>query len=317
MVRHLVPGQVDLSRSRDIAVLPTETGFYWHRHPDIYFDDLNRYLLSGDYEGVVPAAEYASLRLRQTLQDSGYFRVVDLSEAKATIQMHIDYLHVEEIPKIHEITEARTVVVDGKETKEKVEVGAEYFLDQKVSLGLTWVVRDKASGRMLASDRVSSVRSTTTQVGKRTFSASGYHDFFLWSSFRAPSVMGMVRSIIDSFQTGIVRHLAPTWVTEQVPLLSIKHHEGAKEAEKLFRKNLVGDACRAYLKIWQEEGIDRAGANAALLWEAQGNSDEALALIGKVALQSSDRQVLVLKERLASYVANHRAAMEQLNGEEP
>ncbi len=313
-VSHLVPARVDLSSYRDIAVLPTDTGFSWRSHPDIYFDDLDRYLYSGTYEGREPAGEYATARLKETLSGTGYFRLVSPSAAKATIQLHIDYLRIEETPRVRNIVEERTVVVDGQNKRVKVEVGSDYSLEQDVSLGVTWVVRDRQSGRMLATDSYSASRRDTTLVGRRTYSADGYTDTRLWSSFRAPSVMGMVRPMVDAFQGRIARALAPSWRTERVPLLSIRNHQHAKTAAKMAGKGLLEEAYQAYLEIWKGEGNERAGANAALLLEAQGKLDEAVSLIGKVAEGSGDGEVRNLQERLQDYAVSHREALRQWEG---
>ncbi len=313
-VRHLVPARVDLSAYRDIAVLPTDTGFSWRSHPDIYFDDLDRYLSSGTYEGRGSVGEYATIRLQETLSGTGYFRLVSPSDAKATIQLHIDYLRIDETPRVRSIVEDRTVMVNGQSKHVKVEVGSEYSIEQDVSLGVSWVVRDRQSGRTLATDSYSASRRNTTLVGRRTYLADGYTDTRLWSSFRAPSVMGPVRSMIDSFQGRIALVLAPSWRTERVPLLAIKDHQGAKNAAKMADKGLLEEAYQAYLEIWKEEGNERAGANAALLREAQGKLDEALSLIGQVAAGTGDKEVRKLQERLTSYAASHREALRQWEG---
>lgn len=313
-VRHLVPARVDLSSYRDIAVLPPDTGLSWRSHPDIYFDDLDWYLYSDTYDARKPAGEYATTRLQETLSGTGYFRLVSPSEAKATIQLRIDYLQVEETPRIHSMVEERTITVDGQNQRVKVEVGSEYSLEQDVSLGVTWTVRDRQSGRLLASDSYSADRSNTTLVGRRAYSADGYTDTRLWSSFRTPSVMGLVRSMVDSFQGRIARALAPAWRTERVPLIPIRKHQEAKAAAKMAGKGLLEEAYQAYLEIWKEEGNGRAGANAALLLEAQGKLDEALSLIGQVAEGTGDGEVRKLQERLASYAASHREALRQWEG---
>ncbi len=314
-IRYMVPSDVDLSEWREITLLPIQGGYRWKNPPGIYFDALDRYMQSGDCEGNGRILSYALNSLASSLDATGYFHIVSSDQAKSAIQMRIDTLSVDEIPREKEITGERTVVDEGAKKRVRAIVGTEYLLDQRVFLRLSWRVNDIASGALLASDSYEAEKHLFTTVAKRYYADGGYWDEDLWLSARSPSVMGMQKELVDSFVEKIIRTISPTWRTQRITLLGdTQKSERFKVAGNLASKGLLEEACRQFLLLWQEEKSEHAAVNAALLFAALDKWDEALSLMEEAAGASADQKVLEKKAQLEKMASSHREAKRQFDG---
>jgi len=335
-VRHLVPAAVNMGSYRNIAVASTTLntatlGFYptWN----ISFDDFG-YRFSTGYErdSARRAAEIATDAFTKTLQSSGFFTVFPPSETdnylgigadgvqllkqkgvKAIVRSSISYLDLDEHPYSEDIVEYKT---DPKtNSSRKYVTGRKYFISQEVTLSFTYLVKDIESGTILTSGTLTGKRSKDTEVARRVYQGNTFNDQRVYSYTYAPSVTGMITSILNEFQDKIARQLMPTWQYSTLTLMGNKPKENAvKDAYRLADNGDIEQAYAIFAAQWQATGHVPSGYNAALMLEASGNLSGAISLMNQVVSSSGNGDAYGALNRMMEAQKSQQEAQNQIDG---
>ncbi|MDD3422959.1 MULTISPECIES: hypothetical protein [Sphaerochaeta] len=352
-VRHLVPGEVDLSASRNIAVASTNAyKFPYGRPLSPWIQGLSEtdFTLSSGYDTNLASsvASTASRMILDSVQGTGYFTVLtpEVTDAymtlskvgentsamlkskgmQALLSSSISYMDVEEQVVGRDVKTFVTEDVDPNpndaivniKSYEKV-TSREYFLVQKATLTLTYTIFDLGSGSILFSRSFTGKEDQETKIGIRTYDAGapgGYRDERRYSSGYAPSFKPLFEKIIRSFSSTISKQLAPSWQTKRLTLMSNKPKlEAAKGAYTLAERGSYEAAYRQFLSLYEGNGHIASGYNAALLLEAMGRFTEAVDLMNDVYNRSGSRQAYTALLSMQEAKSQSEKAQRQISGE--
>ncbi|MPM05602.1 hypothetical protein SDC9_51892 [bioreactor metagenome] len=352
-VRHLVPGEVDLSASRNIAVASTNAyKFPYGRPLSPWIQGLSEtdFTLSSGYDTNLASsvASTASRMILDSVQGTGYFTVLtpEVTDAymtlskvgentsamlkskgmQALLSSSISYMDVEEQVVGRDVKTFVTEDVDPNpndaivniKSYEKV-TSREYFLVQKATLTLTYTIFDLGSGSILFSRSFTGKEEQETKIGIRTYDAGapgGYRDERRYSSGYAPSFKPLFEKIIRSFSSTISKQLAPSWQTKRLTLMSNKPKlEAAKGAYTLAERGSYEAAYRQFLSLYEGNGHIASGYNAALLLEAMGRFTEAVDLMNDVYNRSGSRQAYTALLSMQEAKSQSEKAQRQISGE--
>lgn len=352
-VRHLVPGEVDLSASRNIAVASTNAyKFPYGRPLSPWIQGLSEtdFTLSSGYDTNLASsvASTASRMILDSVQGTGYFTVLtpEVTDAymtlskvgentsamlkskgmQALLSSSISYMDVEEQVVGRDVKTFVTEDVDPNpndaivniKSYEKV-TSREYFLVQKATLTLTYTIFDLGSGSILFSRSFTGKEDQETKIGIRTYDAGapgGYRDERRYSSGYAPSFKPLFEKIIRSFSSTISKQLAPSWQTKRLTLMSNKPKlEAAKGAYTLAERGSYEAAYRQFLSLYEGNGHIASGYNAALLLEAMGRFTEAVDLMNDVYNRSGARQAYTALLSMQEAKSQSEKAQRQISGE--
>lgn len=352
-VRHLVPGEVDLSASRNIAVASTNAyKFPYGRPLSPWIQGLSEtdFTLSSGYDTNLASsvASTASRMILDSVQGTGYFTVLtpEVTDAymtlskvgentsamlkskgmQALLSSSISYMDVEEQVVGRDVKTFVTEDVDPNpndaivniKSYEKV-TSREYFLVQKATLTLTYTIFDLGSGSILFSRSFTGKEDQETKIGIRTYDAGapgGYRDERRYSSGYAPSFKPLFEKIIRSFSSTISKQLAPSWQTKRLTLMSNKPKlEAAKGAYTLAERGSYEAAYRQFLSLYEGNGHIASGYNAALLLEAMGRFTEAVDLMNDVYNRSGSRQAYTALLCMQEAKSQSEKAQRQISGE--
>lgn len=352
-VRHLVPGEVDLSASRNIAVASTNSyKFPYGRPLSPWIQGLSEtdFTLSSGYDTNLASsvASTASRMILDSVQGTGYFTVLtpEVTDAymtlskvgentsamlkskgmQALLSSSISYMDVEEQVVGRDVKTFVTEDVDPNpndaivniKSYEKV-TSREYFLVQKATLTLTYTIFDLGSGSILFSRSFTGKEEQETKIGIRTYDAGapgGYRDERRYSSGYAPSFKPLFEKIIRSFSSTISKQLAPSWQTKRLTLMSNKPKlEAAKGAYTLAERGSYEAAYRQFLSLYEGNGHIASGYNAALLLEAMGRFTEAVDLMNDVYNRSGARQAYTALLSMQEAKSQSEKAQRQISGE--
>lgn len=338
LVRHLRPAEVDMGSYRNLAVATaTASSSVYSYRPStrIVFSGSDSFFLSSGYasDTVGNAAKYASNRLAETLgKADGYFTVLapdntdnylglgldglNMLKKKgvnAVITSQITAMNIDEHPYTQDITENRPNPSDPTKTVRMV-VGKKTYISQTVSLNYSYQIKDVQSGTVLFSETKSGKRDRDTLIGKRIYEGSAFRDDLSYNYSYAPSVDDMIRDIINSFQNDIARKLTPTYTIESISLMQNKpKDENIKNAYSLVDNGNLQGAYQMFLNEWKTVNHVPSGYNAALLSEALGNLDDAVALMNQVATMSGDSNAYAALGRMQQAQKDYVAAKNQIN----
>lgn len=352
-VRHLVPGEVDLSASRNIAIASTNAyKFPYGRPLSPWIQGLSEtdFTLSSGYDTNLASsvASTASRMILDSVQGTGYFTVLtpEVTDAymtlskvgentsamlkskgmQALLSSSISYMDVEEQVVGRDVKTFVTEDVDPNpndaivniKSYEKV-TSREYFLVQKATLTLTYTIFDLGSGSILFSRSFTGKEDQETKIGIRTYDAGapgGYRDERRYSSGYAPSFKPLFEKIIRSFSSTISKQLAPSWQTKRLTLMSNKPKlEAAKGAYTLAERGSYEAAYRQFLSLYEGNGHIASGYNAALLLEAMGRFTEAVDLMNDVYNRSGSRQAYTALLSMQEAKSQSEKAQRQISGE--
>ncbi len=350
-VRHLVPGEVDLSAARTIAVASTSAyKFPYGRPLSPWISGLSEtdFTLSSGYDANLAStvAASASRMMLDAVQSTGYFSVLgpDVTDAymtlskvgentaallkakgvQALLSSNISYMDLDEDVVGRDVKTFVTEDVDPDpaittiKSYEKV-TSREYFLVQKATLTLTYTVYDLASGSLLLSRTFTGKEEQETKVGIRTYDAGapgGYRDERRYSSGYAPSFRPLFDKILRSFSSTVSKQLAPYWETKRLTLMSNKPKlETAKGAYTLAERGSYDAAYRQFLSLYTMQGHIPSGYNAALLLEAMGRLAEAVDLMNDVFNRSGSRQAYAMLLEMQKAKSQNEKAQRQISGD--
>ena len=334
-VKGLVPAEIDLGKYRNLAVASTKSfSFNSYGRPSAWVRSVgagNVSVASGIPRNLeAQVASYATDRLVNTLQQTGFFKLVlpevtdayiagssvgldsfsllRQSGATALMNSAINYMDCDEyvysklktkwVPDEYTTDEnGRQVFVPGHE----IIVGTDYYLVQTATVTFSYSIIDLATGVVLAARSFSDKVSQETELGR-------------YDSF-APSVVPLYTRMLDAFQEGLRRQLAPNWVTRTVYLMDNKpKNDAAKEAYKQVDKGNLQVAYVLFHDQWTESMHVPSGYNASLMLEAVGDLNGALSLMQQVYDYSHDPQCYEALSRMQRALAERAKAEEQLAG---
>ena len=346
-VRHLVPGEVDLSMARNIALRSTlPYRFTFGRPVSPWISGLQEtdFTLSSGYDSqlVGQVAKLTSEMLFSAVDSTKYFTTLPPHVTDAYLQLgyvgentrqllksrgvqailssEVTYMDIDESVVGRDI---RTFVTDTSDPSspksyEKV-TSREYFLIQKATMTFTYSVIDLQSDRILITRSYTGKQEKETKIGVRVYNPDGkggYHDERTYSSGYAPSFKPLFEKILKSYEQTIAKELAPSWQTYRVALMANKPKLAqAESAFDLVKAGSYAQAQRAFIFLWQTYGHLSSGYNAALLAEAMGNFDEALDLMNTVYNTSGSPDAYKQLLRLKEVASNHEKAKRQISGD--
>lgn len=350
-VRHLVPGEVDLSVSRNIAIASTVPfKFPYGRPLSPWISGLSEtdFTLSSGYDANLPSsiANTSTRMLLDAAQSTSYFTILtpDVTDAylslskvgenssamlkskgvQALLSSNISYMDVEEEVVGRDVKTYVTEDIDPSPTVttmksyEKV-TSREYFLVQKATLTLTYTVYDLVNNRILLTRSFTGKEDQETKIGIRTYDAGspgGYRDERRYSSGFAPSFKPLFEKVLRSFSSTISKQLAPSWQTKRLTLMSNKPKlEAAKSAYTLTERGSYEQAYRQFLSLYELSGHIASGYNAALLLEALNRLPEAVDLMNDVFNRSGSQQAYTALLRMQEAKSQSEKAQRQISGE--
>ncbi|MFA6731173.1 MAG: hypothetical protein WCS07_00360 [Sphaerochaeta sp.] len=343
-VRHLVPGEVDLSDFRSVAVASVSPYQFPSARPlSPWISGLQEtdFTLSSGYELSIgtQVADLATDMLVQSLGQTGYFSVLPPSITDAYVSLgsvgedvqgllnakgvqallvsDITYLDMEESIVGRDV---RTYVTEGTLHYEKV-TSREYYLIQKATLSLTYSLLDISQNRILLSKSFTDKQERETKIGTRIYlfdtgTVGAYRDERRYASGHAPSFAPLFEQILTRFSPTIGGQLAPSYQLSQLPLLGNKpKRKEVEPAYKLVRQSSYADAYALFLETWEEQGHIPSGYNAALLLEALGRMDEAVELMSKVYHSTASQQAHDALLRMQEALSGQKKAERQISGD--
>lgn len=343
-VRHLVPGEVDLSSFRSLAVASTTTyKFPTSRPLSPWISGLQEtdFTLSSGYEASLNAqiADLATNMLVQSVGKTGYFSVLPpaITDAyvtlgsigenlrsmlqskgvQALLVSDITYLDMEESIVGRDI---RTYVTEGTKHYEKV-TSREYFLLQKATLSLTYSVIDLAQNRILVSKSFTGKQERETKIGTRIYlfdtgTVGAFRDERRYASGHAPSFAPLFEQILNGFSPTIASQLAPSYQMLRLPLLGNKPKlKEAEVAYKLARQGSYAQAQTLFHEFWQQERHLPSGYNAALLLEALAQLDGAVDLMSTVYHSTGSEKAYAALMRMQEALSGQKKAERQISGD--
>lgn len=335
-VKGLVPAEIDLSKYRNLAVASTKSfSFNTYSRPSAWVRSVgagNVSVASGIPRNLeAQVASYATDRLVNTLQQTGFFKLVlpevtdayiagasvgldsfsllRQSGAAALMNSSINYMDCDEyvysklrtkwVPDqwVPNSSTGNTDFVPGHE----VIVGTDYYLVQTATVTFSYSIIDLSTGTILAARSFSDKVSRETELGR-------------YDSF-APSVMPLYTKMLDAFQSGLRKQLAPNWVTKTVYLMDNKpKNDAAKDAYKQVDKGNLQVAYVLFHDQWTGVKHVPSGYNASLMLEAVGDLNGAISLMQEVYDYSNDPQCYEMLLRMRQALAERTKAEEQLTG---
>jgi hypothetical protein len=343
-VRHLVPGDVDLSGFRSLAVASTSAyKFPTSRPLSPWISGLQEtdFTLSSGYEASLGAqiADLATKTMLQSVGETEYFSILPpaITDAyvtlgsigedmrsmlqskgvQALLVSDITYVDMDESIVGRDI---RTYVTEGTKNYEKV-TSREYFLVQQATLSLTYSVIDLAQNHVLVSRSFTGKQERETKIGTRiylfdTAAPGAYRDERRYASGHAPSFAPLFEQILDEFSSTIATQLAPSYQLSRLPLLANKPKlKEAEAAYKLARQGSYAPAQILFHELWEQERHLPSGYNAALLLEALGTIDEAVDLMSIVYHSTASQQAHDALLRMQEAQSGQKKAERQISGE--
>jgi hypothetical protein len=346
-VRHLRPAEVDLKGRKNLALGPVTTAVRTTR-PSPWIDGLQEtsFSLSSGWEAdlVSRLEQWATTRLHSVVTSSGYFTVMDpaLTGAYLTLirqggdgcELLLEKgFNMLLVPTIQFFDAAEEVV--GRDIREQVteeiEVGGvkmistyekvtsrEYYLIQRGTVTLGYDLYDPENGTLITSKSFTDVQQKETKIGTRFYGADSksYRDERTYLSSQGPSFASLFEEMLRPMIEQIGRQIAPSWESVKVALLDSKPQTVAsKEAHSLVKYGNYARAQQLFMAEWQNSRSLAQGYNAAILLEAMGYLDEAVALIDEVYQSTASAKAYSALMRMQEAKALHEKAERQISGD--
>lgn len=321
-IEYLVPATYDLSDYRDLAlasVVPYKFSIF-NRPARLVSDHSAAYPVSigsgYDTLGELELARFATDLITRDLQRADYFRLLASGETDSYLNRGSSgYQQLERLgftalfeAEISQILIDEYIYATEKEVPPKdnpagaPQVVKEFFLMQKVYLAFTWEVSDLKSGRILAKGRFEDEKRKTTQLDAETD-----------RSFYAPSLEPLFEELLRAAIEPIASSVVPHWKTSYVSLMKAKPSSAEfDQAYQEVRNGNLAYALEQFQVLWEDKGLVEAGHNAALLLEAVGRQQEAIALMEEVYRQSYNQDINRVLRQMRERYAQHSAGVSQL-----
>lgn len=338
-LRTLVPAEVNVSGYKTIAVQSTSYNYspsdLWWRNFFIpikgnvdqrYIDNLTQFTL---FDGTTAnsVTRYASNKLVKSI-DKGFFDIKspELTDSLITVGKNfgtvrktlmdngIDALLTSNISYMNYDEYITSEPVYSKDGTNKV-VGYRFYLTQSATIGLTYSVIDVDSNVVIGNDTLTrSCGPYSTLIG-HTNEAWEYvtdHRYF-----ELAHASELFEDLIDDFASSITKKLTPHYETSYFEFMSNKPKvKSLEDAYKFVDDNNYKPALDMFVAEYRRSGHVASGYNAAVLYYALGQYDEAFSLALDVYETSGNSNALDLYYRLKSIRSNQEAAKNQIYGTE-
>jgi hypothetical protein len=354
-VRHLIPGEVDLSNYRTIAVASTDGFGFPYGSPSTSWvrgGFENQYSLTTGYQGALSdqVADLATSLLTGTLDKTRYFTIlnpkttdayiaiglggddaISLLKAKgvtAILTSAISYMDCEENIYGKDVSKWVTEADPNDATKtisySKVSE-RQYYLKQVATITFNFSLMDIDTKRTLVSRSFTSKDSKETLIGTRVYhdatgtsSPATYTDQITYSFGYAPSFLPLFERMLTSFQSDIGKILAPSYETAHLTLMPNKPKNNlAKNGYKLVESGSLNSSYSLFRDIWDQDLHTPSGYNAALILEALGDLPGALELMQEVCDYSGNEACYEQIARMKAALGKEGEATKQISGKEP
>lgn len=294
----LVPGTVDMTAYKNIAVAPTIPYSGVTALPSASISVGHDFPTSFAYTTTLYVPDGVSLsaenKIVAALEKTGYFNITSPAEteklfASITEEKPLGQVFSEKnIDAI--VSTALTQVYWDEHTYSEPNYSSSfgydgfsftsfnYSLYQKVSIKLAVIVTDVKTGKVIASDSYEDYFAKDTKI--------------YGSAEMAPNLGQKADEILVKIAEKVARLIAPTHVAVEVALMGNNpKSEAADAAFRLLNEGKTQDAYLIFLKEWEGSSHVSSGCNAAILLEVLGRPDEALRLCTEVYAASGDQNV--------------------------
>ncbi|MGE4453407.1 MAG: hypothetical protein AB7D92_02640 [Sphaerochaeta sp.] len=340
-VRHLVPGEVDLSGSRNLAIASTSSyRFSYGRPVSPWVSGLQEtdFTLSSGFDADIPdrVAAMASQYLISAIEDKQYFTLLSpdatdaylslskagedsvrlLTEKGFSILMTSEISYMDVTERVEGVDRREFVTNSSGLSSEQV-TKREYYLVQEATLGLSYMISNLKTGRVLVSDSSTDKEEKRTRIGIRYYQDDGtYRDERDYTSGFSPSFDSLFQNILERITERVAIQLAPSWQTEHFSLMKNKPKVPSLEmAYDLAKQGEYHRAYEQFLKTWMEDQHLGSGYNASLMLAGLGKLQEAVDLMNQVYNLHGDTRshdtLLILQEALSQ----DAQAQKQISGE--
>lgn len=189
--------------------------------------------------------------------------------------------------------------------------GYRFYLYQSASISLTYSVVDVENNVIIGNDTLnSSTGPIITQIGHTDSEKAFVSDM---AYFEYDSATSLFDYLIDGFVSTITKKLSPHYETAYFDFMPNKPKvESLKEAYTLTDNGNYRAALNLFVAEYNKSGHTAAGYNAAILYYALGQYDDALVMAYDVYKKSGNSQALGLYYNLKSVRDNQLAATEQI-----
>ncbi len=340
-LRTLVPAEVNVAGYKTMAVQSTSysatvTDYIRPFFPipirgnidDIYRPYLNNIFTLFDSQTANQLTSYTSKNLAKAI-DKGFFTVKgpELTDAlilvgKSTgtvrqtlLSNGVDALMTSNIGYMYydEYITAKPVYNDKTDTSKVT--GYNFYIVQNAAISLTYTVTDIEDNVYIA-NKTQSISSgdIMTKIGHtdpndiKVF----IYDTPIYDWYSSTEIF---ESLVDDFFSTVTNQLTPHYVTTYIDLLANKPKaDSIKDAYSYVDDGNYNVALEIFLKEYQASGHIPSGYNAAVLYYALGDYDEAFDLSWEVYNKSGNSNALELYYTLKNIKEKQDAAIAQING---
>ncbi len=340
-LRTLVPAEVNVAGYKTMAVQSTSysatvTDYIRPFFPipirgnidDIYRPYLNNIFTLFDSQTANQLTSYTSKNLAKAI-DKGFFTVKgpELTDAlilvgKSTgtvrqtlLNNGVDALMTSNIGYMYydEYITAKPVYNDKTDTSKVT--GYNFYIVQNAAISLTYTVTDIEDNVYIA-NKTQSISSgdIMTKIGHtdpndiKVF----IYDTPIYDWYSSTEIF---ESLVDDFFSTVTNQLTPHYVITYIDLLANKPKaDSIKDAYSYVDDGNYNVALEIFLKEYQASGHIPSGYNAAVLYYALGDYDEAFDLSWEVYNKSGNSNALELYYTLKNIKEKQDAAIAQING---
>ncbi len=292
------PANLEVERYASVSALPFKTSSEMgskSSYDDTPVETFEDYYQRLGQKAASENDEYVLLtqlddRLTEKLMQSRQLKYVDPDTVQYAIR------HREDIPADVYVTGGLTRFIS-KIEKEETDSGKKDDEDKPIMETKYW----REASAVLLYQVVET--GTNRVVSKQEFSFSDKSDKVSdWK--KVSSTYSVLSPYLNSIVSNIMKDFTPHTESRELTLLKGKGKD-MKEADKLAGKGSLVAARNKFLAIYRQEGTFEAGYNAALLYEAMEEYEEALSLMNKVWKNSGDSRA---KEKIRGLEKEMEAA---------
>lgn len=281
------PAELDLNGANSISVLPIQTQQYSSVLGvlDDVYNILSFFTEYDDYDPEEKIAEYATTKLTQTLLSNNYFEVVSPTAVEVALKNG---------------TRAPTdVYLTGYITSFYSDIDKEVDVDtvsktnSEGNVVTKKIYKDYYKRKVEFTLELEIIEATTNKIIGRQSEKISETSLRYENKNDVPTSLEMIDDDIDRFLKKFLKKIQPYNVTKTLKLKKDSSKSQAmKDAKNYAKDGHLIKAKDKYLEIFLETGLFEAGYNAALLYQALGDLDEAELLMNRIYNETGSSEVL-------------------------
>lgn len=259
------PAELNLNGAASISIIPFS-----------YKKNFHSFFWNNETEKL---ARYTTEELEKKIVSSKYLTLVDSKETfhalKHNLELPCDVYIQGQIEDYHEriIENDHKVKTKDSDGNEITKIEKEFQL--KVRFSIFYEIIDGKTKE--------TIYSTTEHYEKTSSDYSSPRDL--------PYASTLAKNSINSYSTKLMKKIAPYTVHRNISMMKDKSkNPNMKYANELVKNGQINLAKEEYLKVYKQTGLLEAGYNAARLMEAQGNYEEAEALMSEIFYISNNKK---------------------------